>query len=158
MNMRDNLADIYQAAGRTALALKLLDFQESTLKPDHPDTQKTRVGLMRRCYQWGLFDRALPHYLHQYRSSLAEHGPRHIDTILAKRNLAEVYAQLRRYDEAEPLFLESLADLADRSRNDPIVVLTARYLANMYEAREKSEAQRRNRLELDHRPAKSGKP
>ena len=81
-----------------------------------------------------LFERALPLYLREYHSTLGEYGPRHINTLLAIRDLGEIYAQLRRYDQAEPLFLEALAGLEDRPGNDPIVVLTKRYLANMYAA------------------------
>ena len=95
---------------------------------------KTRAALKRRYYETGLFERALPLYLHEYQSALGEHGPRHISTLLAIRDLGEIYAQLRRYDQAEPLFLEALAGLEDRPGNDPIVVLTKRYLANMYAA------------------------
>ena len=134
LNMRNNLADLYQAAGRTAEAVKMLEVLEANLGPDRPDTRMTRLGLMRHYHQLGLFERALPLYLQQYRSCLGEHGPRHIDTIIAMRDLAEIYACLRRYDEAEPLFLASLAGLEDRPKTDPIVVLTEHYLVHMYEA------------------------
>jgi eukaryotic-like serine/threonine-protein kinase len=135
---RSNLALAYYSAGRRADAINLYEStikaQESTLGADHPNTQKTRAALKRRYYETGLFERALPLYLHEYQSALGEHGPRHISTLLAIRDLGEIYAQLRRYDQAEPLFLEALAGLEDRPGNDPIVVLTKRYLANMYAA------------------------
>jgi tetratricopeptide (TPR) repeat protein len=130
---RDKLIDLYQSIGRTGDAIKLLEITESNLGSDTALSRKARLGLMRRYYQMGLFDRALPHYLRQYQAALGEHGPRHIDTLIAMRDLAEVYARLGRFDEAEPLFLASLEGLTDRPKNDPIVLLTEGYLANMYE-------------------------
>jgi serine/threonine protein kinase len=142
---RSNLALAYYTAGRTAQAISLYEAtikgQEATLGLDHPATQKTRAALMRRYHQLGLFERALPLYLHQYQFTLSVHGPRHIDTVLAMRDLAEIYTRLRRYDQAEPLFVSSLAGLDDRPGSDPIVVLTKRYLANMYQAQGKHGGQ-----------------
>jgi serine/threonine protein kinase/tetratricopeptide (TPR) repeat protein len=138
---RSNLALAYFAAGRITDAINVYEptikAQESTLGLDHPGTQKTRATMMKLCYQRGLFDRALPLYEYQYRSALRKHGPQHIDTTLAARDLAEIYARLRRYDEAQPLFLESLAGMKDRPDSDPIVVLTKAYLAKMHEAQVK---------------------
>ena len=138
LDCRSNLAVAYFLSGRRADAINLfestLKAKESTLGPEHPSTQKTRTALGRRCYESGLFERALPLYLHEYQTALGEHGPRHISTLLAIRDLGEVYARLRRDDQAEPLFLEALAGLSDRPGNDPIVVLTKRYQANMYAA------------------------
>jgi eukaryotic-like serine/threonine-protein kinase len=138
LKCRSNLAVAYYSAGRRAEAISLFEStikaQEAKLAPDHPDTQKTRAALMRRYYDTGLFERALPFYLHEYQSALGQHGPQHISTLLAIRDLGEIYARLRRYDQAEPLLLEALAGLEDRPGNDPIVLLTKRYLANMYAA------------------------
>ena len=108
--------------------------QQANLGPNSLDIRQARLGLMRRLYQLGLFDRALPLYRDYYRSCLDEHGPRHVDTLLAMRDLAEINAQLGRFADAEPLFLDALAGLENRPNDDPIVVMTETYLANMYVA------------------------
>ena len=177
---RSNLALAYYSAGRRSDAINLYEStikaQESTLGPDHPGTRKTRAALMRRYYETGLFERALPFYLHEYQSALGAHGPQHISTLLASRDLGEIYARLRRYDQAEPLFLEALAGLEDRPGTDPIVVLTKRYLANMYAAqgrfaqvqqvsrgtrdcdKKDKEAKCRTRPGSQHGPSEADKP
>ncbi len=135
---RDSLTTAYLAAGRTAQAISLLEatlkLRESKLGPDRPETRTTRHRLMRCYYSSGQFEKALPFYLQNYRYCIGTQGPRHIDTLLAMRDLGEVYSQLRRHGEAEPLFVDALAGLRDRPKNDPIVVLTETYLANMYQA------------------------
>ena len=151
--VRLSLVDAYQSAGRTNEAIELLKIQESHLPPDCPETRKTRLDLMQRYYALGAFDRVLPYYRDRYHASLREHGPRHIDTLLAMRDLAELYAQSRRYDLAEPLFLEALEGLDDRPKNDPIVVLTETYLATMYESQGRyaqAEGLLRRRVEVAH--------
>ena len=53
------------------------------------------------------------------------------------RDLAEVYSRLKRYSQAEPLFLRALEGLEGRPKDDPIVVLTKCYLADMYAAQKR---------------------
>ena len=113
--------------------------QESQLSTDRHQTRETRIALMQRDHALGEFETVLPYYLDEYRSRLSEHGREHIETLLAMRDLAEVYAQLKRYDDAEPLFREALDGLRNRPRNDPIVTLTETYLATMYTAHGKHQ-------------------
>ena len=151
MTIRGNLIAAYHSAGRISLAIKLLEAQESNLRPDRTDAQTAKLSIMRRYFQLGAFEKALPHYLQHYQSCLREHGARHIETILARRDLAEVYSRLGRYDDAEPLFVRSLTDLEDRPRNDPIVVLTEKYLENMYKAWGKTDTATEWRVRLGSR-------
>jgi tetratricopeptide (TPR) repeat protein len=83
------------------------------------------------------FEKALPYYLEMYQSCLKKEGAQAIGTVLAMRDLAEVYSRLKRYGEAEPLFQRALAGLEGRPKDDPIVLLTKRYLADMYTAQQK---------------------
>ena len=152
VSSRSKLATAYKSAGRSAEAIKLFEATlkafESKLGPDQPATRTTRLNLMRFYYALGHFEKALPYYLKNYGSCLGEQGPRHIDTLLAMRDLAEIYARLRRYGEAEPLFLAALAGLRERPKNDPIVVLTETYLANMYQSQGRFEARPSDKHQL----------
>ena len=58
-------------------------------------------------YGAGEFEKALPYYLEMYQSLLKKEGAQAIGTVLAMRDLAEVYSRLKRYSQAEPLFLRA---------------------------------------------------
>jgi hypothetical protein len=77
------------------------------------------------------------------------------------RDLAEVYSRLARYGEAELLFLKALEGLQGRPKDDPIVVLTKSYLANMYAAQQrydKAEPLRAESLDPGRRRFGQGHP
>jgi hypothetical protein len=56
----------------------------------------------------------------RYSKALAEKGPKHIDTLLAHRDVAQLYIQAGRFDEAKPILLDVLDGLSDRAANDDI--------------------------------------
>jgi tetratricopeptide (TPR) repeat protein len=116
---------------------------------------------MQNYYRSGDFERALPYYRRIYQSTLSRDGAQHIRTFLAMRDLAEVYSRLSRYSEAESLFMKALEGLQSRPKDDPIVVLTKSYVANMYAAQQRydeAEPLLRENLDLVRRRFGQGHP
>ena len=165
LTSRNYLATAYWAVGRTAEAIPMLEqtlqLCEAKLGHDHPLTHRVTRSLMQAYYKAGDFERALPYYREIYQSSLNKVGAQHTGTLLAMRDLAEVYSQLARYGEAEPLFLKASEGLRGRPKDDPIVVLTKSYLANMYAAQQrydKAEPLLTENLDLGRRKFGQGHP
>jgi serine/threonine protein kinase/tetratricopeptide (TPR) repeat protein len=158
LTSRSELADACGRSGRAAEAARLheqtLELCEANLGHDHPLTRQLTQNLMQIYYSASDFDKALPYYLETYRSFLNKEGAQTIGTVLAMRDLAEVYSRLKRYDEAEPLFHRALEFLDGRPKDDAIVVLTKSYLASMYAAQKryhKAEPLLTENLEISRR-------
>ena len=120
----NNLAAAYWASGQVAKAVPLLEEtlekMKAKLGPDHPHTLQTKKNLD--------LTRALLTAEGRYRAKLAELGPKHIDTLLARRDMAQMYMSTNRLDDAEPVLLEVLHRMKDRAAGDEIVVFTTRLL------------------------------
>ena len=107
LTSRNNLAEAYLAAGRTAEAIALheatLKLTESKLGPDHPDTLTSRNNLAAAYHAAGRTAEAIA--LHEATLKLMEAklGPDHPDTLTSRNNLAAAYESLGRWAEAEPL-------------------------------------------------------
>jgi serine/threonine protein kinase/Flp pilus assembly protein TadD len=120
LNSMHNLARGYEASGQLAKAVPLfeetLEKMKSKLGADHPDTLKTKKNVD--------IIRTLLSAEDRYRAKLAESGPKNINTILARRDVAQLYMATNRLDDAELVFLEVLHELNDRSGDDAIVAFT----------------------------------
>jgi eukaryotic-like serine/threonine-protein kinase len=141
LTSRSELAEACGVRGRAAEAIRMheqtLELCEANLGHDHPLTKQLTRNLMQVYYGASEFEKALPYYLEMYQSLLKKEGAQAIGTVLAMRDLAEVYSRLKRYSQAEPLFLRALEGLEGRPKDDPIVVLTKCYLADMYAAQKR---------------------
>jgi tetratricopeptide (TPR) repeat protein len=106
----NNLAGAYLAAGKQDLALPLfeetLKIRKVSLGPDHPDTLGSIKNLEVVRYLAAANER--------YRAKLAELGPKHIDTLLARRDLAQAHMDVKNLDAAEPILVEVLQGMTAR--------------------------------------------
>jgi eukaryotic-like serine/threonine-protein kinase len=104
LTSRNNLANAYTYAGRTAEAIALhettLKIRESKLGPDHPDTLTSRNNLAIAYLEAGRFPDAIA--LHQSTLKLREGklGFDHVDTLKTRLNLANAYRAAGRTPEA----------------------------------------------------------
>src|SRR5262249_33900930 len=130
----NNLAVAYQDAGKLDLARPLfaeaLKLAIDNLGPDHPDTRNVRNNLD--------FLRNIGAAEERYRVKLAQRGPDDIDTLLARRDLAQLYVTTNRLDEAERILVEVLDGMNTRPNDDPIRVFTIGLLRNCLKTRERT--------------------
>jgi hypothetical protein len=130
----NNLALAYQASGQLAKAVLLLEEtlekRKAKLGPDHPNTLRTKKALD--------FARALLAAGGRYRAKLSELGPKHFDTLLARRDLAQMYMATNRLDDAELVLLEVLHGMNDRAADDAIVVFTTGLLRHCLTQRQQA--------------------
>jgi serine/threonine protein kinase len=56
----------------------------------------------------------------RYRELLADRGPKHIDTVLARRDIAQILIWKRRFDEAKPLLFDVLDAMSNLPEQDEI--------------------------------------
>jgi serine/threonine protein kinase len=131
---RNNLAMAYQAAGKRDLALPLLEetlkLQKAKLGPEHPQTRTTmkHLALLRNI---GTAEE-------RYRGNLARLGPDHIDTLLARRDVAQLYLATNRLDEAETILVEVLDRMKTRANDDAIRLFTIGLLRKCLTTRERT--------------------
>jgi tetratricopeptide (TPR) repeat protein len=129
----NNLALAYLDAGKPdrarTLLVETLKLMEARLGPGHPDTLTCLRNLK--------FLRGLGAAQERYREKLAEFGPDYIDTLLARRDLAQAYMRQNRLDEAERILAEVLEGMKTRATDDPIRVFTIGLLRHCLMAREK---------------------
>jgi hypothetical protein len=115
-----SLATAYAIGGQLTKAATLLEEtlekMKAKLGPDHPATLETKNNLDNV--------RALLAAEGRYGARLAELGPRHIDTLLARRDIAQFYMRANCLDDAELILLEVLQGMSDRAPNDVNVVFT----------------------------------
>jgi tRNA A-37 threonylcarbamoyl transferase component Bud32 len=130
----NNLALAYQENGQLAKALSLyeetLEKMKAKLGPVHPNTLKTKEGVE--------FTRALSTAEGRYQAKLTEFGPNHIDTLLARRDIAQMYMATNRLDDAELVLLEILHGMNDRSADDAIVLFTTGLLRSCLTQRQQA--------------------
>ena len=111
-NTLDDLARVLYAAGRhpSELALRqhVLDTEEHTLGPDHPDTLSSRNNLASALDGLGRYQEAAD--LHRDTLTTREHllGPNHPSTLSSRNNLASALYGLGRYQEAADLHRDTL--------------------------------------------------
>jgi tetratricopeptide (TPR) repeat protein len=137
LNARHSLAAAYQAAGRVAEAIPLLDQtlagREQLLGLDHPDTMRSRNNLARAYREAGRTADAIP-LLQQTLAALERLLGADDPSILASRNnLASAYRATGRPAEAIQLFESTLA-ACERvlGPDDPRTVATRNNLALAY--------------------------
>src|SRR5262249_1520200 len=91
LQIRNNLASAYLAAGRTADAIALHDAMlksmESRLSPDHPHVLQIRNNLAAAYWRAGRLDRSVPLFEETLRLQTSNPGPAHPDTLLTLANL-----------------------------------------------------------------------
>jgi serine/threonine protein kinase len=130
-----NLASGYKDAGKLDLALPLLEetlkLMKAKLGADHPHTLAAKSAME--------FVRAILSAEVRYRAKVAEVGPRHIDALLARRDLAQMYMSTNRIDDAELILVEVLQGMGDREPNDAIRAFTIGLLGRCLVLREKKQ-------------------
>jgi tetratricopeptide (TPR) repeat protein len=119
-----NLADAYTAAGKADKAAvtleKALGLTAKEFGPNHPNTVRLREGLE--------FVRNLASADERYRATLAAKGPTDINTLLAQRDLAQLYMATRRLEEAERMLVQIAGHMEERPPNDDVRLFTVRLL------------------------------
>lgn len=107
LTSRNNLARAYQAAGRTAEAIPLLERtladRERVLGPDHPHTLTSRNNLPIAYRAAGRTTEAISLYERTLADRERVLGPDHPDTLGSSNNLARAYQATGRTAEAEAL-------------------------------------------------------
>jgi len=95
LRSRNNLANAYQDAGRSAEAVtlheKTLADRERLLGPDHPDTLSSRGNLANAYQSAGRAAEAIPLYERNLADRERLLGPGHPDTLRSRGNLANAY-------------------------------------------------------------------
>jgi hypothetical protein len=129
----NELTDAYVAGGQLARAVALcaetLEKRKARFGTDDPRTLQTREQLE--------FVRRLATADERYRAKRAEVGPKHIDTLLARRDLAQMYMSTNQLDAAEPILAEVLRGMNDLAPDHPIVVYTTGLLTRCLVARQR---------------------
>lgn len=130
-----NLASSYGLAGKFDLALPLfeetLKLQKAKFGPDHPDTRRTQDNLA--------FLQQLHDATARYEREREAHGEKHIGTLLAHRDVAQLNLTLGRLDRAESQLTEVLAGLTDRGPEDEIRAFTVGLVGRCLAIREKTQ-------------------
>src|SRR5271165_424582 len=113
LNARNYLAAAYQATGRTAEAIPLLEQtlaeRERLLGPDHADTIRSRNNLARAYREAGRITDAIPLVQQTLAARQRLLGPDHPSTLASRNNLASAYRATGHPAEAIPLFESTLA-------------------------------------------------
>jgi tetratricopeptide (TPR) repeat protein len=134
LRTKNNLATAYLDNGQLANALPLLEetFEKQKVKlgPDHPKTLITKQNVD--------VTRALLTAEGRCRAKLADLGPTHIDTLLARRDMAQMYMSTHQLDDAEVVLLEVLHDMSDRAPDDAIVMFTTALLRRCLSQRQQA--------------------
>jgi tetratricopeptide (TPR) repeat protein len=128
------LAMTYQAVGQPKLALPLVEevlrAKTTKLGKEHPDTRHTvhEVDFLRN----------MATAQDRYELNLAKLGPDHIDTLLARRDIAQLYISTNRLDEAERTLVDILDRMKTRANDDLILAFTIRLLRICHRIRERT--------------------
>ena len=153
----NNLAILYDDQGRydeaEPLYLETLETRKRVLGDDHPGTLSFHAqqpghpvrgpGPLRRGRA------ALPRNPRDPRSACS--GPDHPDTLRSMNNLANLYKNQGRYDEAEPLYLEALETSKARARG-PTTRATLNSMNNLGDLYVAPGPVRRGRAALTQNP------
>ncbi|WP_280493677.1 tetratricopeptide repeat protein [Nocardia asiatica] len=114
LSSRNSLAGAYQAAGRVAEAIPLLEQtltdQERILGADHPDTLTSRSNLAGAYQAAGRVAEAIPLLEQTLTGRERVLGVDHPDTLTSRSNLAYAYESAGRVAEAIPLHVQTLTD------------------------------------------------
>jgi tetratricopeptide (TPR) repeat protein/tRNA A-37 threonylcarbamoyl transferase component Bud32 len=109
----NDLALCYDALGRHADALKLLDetlaLQRAKLGPDHPDTLRSMHNLAGSYYALGRYSEALKLFQESFELRKVQLGPDHPDTLKSMGSMATTYWALGQYPEALKIDEQTLA-------------------------------------------------
>ncbi len=145
---RNNLAESYRDAGRTALAIETheaaLRGYEAKLGPDHPDTLDSRNNVA-DCYRdAGRIAEAIKLHEQSLKQLESKVGPDHPYTLSSRSGLAADYAAAGRTAEAITLFEQTLS--ARRSKlgaDHPNTLIALNDLAGAYlDARRWNDAEK----------------
>ena len=144
LNARDSLAAAYQATGRAAEAIPLLEQtlagRERLLGPDHPDTMSSRNNLARAYREAGRITDAIPLVQQTLAARQRLLGPDHPSTLASRNNLASAYRATGHPAKAIPLFELTLAACKRTlGPDDPRTVATQNNLALAYKEAGRAE-------------------
>ena len=110
LTARHNLANAYQAAGRTTEAITLheqnLADRQRVLGPDHPRTLTSRNNLANAYQDAGRTTEAITLHERTLADSQRLLGPDHPDTLNSRNNLANAYQDAGRTPDAAALMAE----------------------------------------------------
>jgi tetratricopeptide (TPR) repeat protein len=144
LSARNSLAAAYQATGRAAEAIPLLEQslagRERLLGPEHADTVRSRNNLARAYREAGQITDAIP--LVQQTLAARERilGPDHPSTLASRNNLASAYRATGHPAEAIPLFELTLAACKRTlGPDDPRTVATRNNLTLAYKEAGRAE-------------------
>jgi serine/threonine protein kinase len=133
----NNLASAYRDSGQFAKALPLFEELLPKTKARHgPNHPRTRAGMSNIKVA-----RTFLRLQERYRDQAAKLGPGHIDTLLARRDLAQAYMAFNQLDQAETILTEVIAAMKDRATDDPILAFTIGLLGKCAAQREKTRPQ-----------------
>ncbi|HET6327787.1 MAG TPA: serine/threonine-protein kinase [Planctomycetaceae bacterium] len=128
------LSLVYQSVGKPKLALPLIEevlrAKTAKLGKEHPDT---RVAVNQVD-----FLRNMATAQDRYELNLAKLGPDDINTLLARRDIAQLYMSTNRLDEAERALVDVLDRMKTRKNDDAIVGFTIRLLRYCHQTRQRT--------------------
>jgi serine/threonine protein kinase/tetratricopeptide (TPR) repeat protein len=130
----NNLAKAYMDVGKLDRAQPLLEqalkVMNAKLGPDHPTTLAAANNVK--------FLRNVLSAEDRYRAKLAESGPKDINTLLAHRDLAQMYMTKNQLDAAELILAEVLQGMRDGKANDALVMFTTQLLGRCLGLRQRA--------------------
>ena len=115
VTLMNNLASIYQVAGKLDRALPLyeeaLALRKAKLGAEHPGTVCSMSNLAVGYLAAGNVARALPLFEKTFALTMGKLGPNHPDSLTCMNNLAKAYKAAGKFDKALPLYEEAFAAL-----------------------------------------------
>jgi tetratricopeptide (TPR) repeat protein len=130
-----SLAIAYDDAGQMNKALPLIEeaskLCKAKLGPNHPESRYAEQALM--------YTRRLLDCNDRYQRALAASGPKHLGTLLALRDLAQMNIVTGRLDHAEAQLAEVLDGLANLTPDDAIRAFAVRLVRHCLTLRQKKE-------------------
>ena len=138
LTTRNNLAEVYRAAGKLYKAIELhqqvLDSRTHILGPNHLHTLTSRNNLASAYQAAGQLDKAISLYQQNLKDVETLLGPNHPHTLSSRNNLASAYQAAGQLDKAINLHQQNLEDsIRILGPNHPETLSSRNNLANTYQ-------------------------
>ena len=139
LTTRNNLAEVYRAAGKLYKAIELhqqvLDSRTHILGPNHLHTLTSRNNLASAYQAAGQLDKAISLYQQNLKDVETLLGPNHPHTLSSRNNLASAYQAAGQLDKAINLHQQNLEDsIRILGPNHPHTLSSRNNLASAYQA------------------------